>query len=311
MITFLARRIGSMLVVIMGITVVAFLLIRLIPVDPAEAYLNLSKVPITQAALDAARMELGLDRPLFEQYAQWISHAVRFDFGTSFISKKPVLTELEERFGVTAQLGLVSLVLILLLSVPAGIWSAVRKNGWFDRITRISIFAIASMPSFWLAFILVYWLGFKWGLLPLMGRGTLAHMVLPSLTLALIYSTYYIQLIRTSMLEHMEQPHVWYARSRGVRESLIIIRHVGKSTLLPIVTSLGITMGHLLGGTVIVENVFAIPGIGRYLIESMMNRDYAVVQCFVLVIGVFFVVINFLSDIVCAIVDPRIREKGE
>lgn len=306
---FLLKRAGSMLAAIWGVTLVSFFLIRLIPVDPVEAYFAINNLPVTEEAIEEIREEQGLNKPLLFQYGSWLMNAVQLDFGHSFLTKTPVAEELLSRFSVTLGLAAAAFFIVIMISGIIGIWSVVKQGGLVDRFTRALVFATASMPSFWLGFVLVYVVSLKWGILPLMGWGTIEQSVLPAFTLALGYIPYYIRLIRTSMLEEMEKPHIAFARARGVKESIIIRRHVLKGILPALFTSLAMTCGGLLGGAAIIEAVFAVPGVGRYLVESMAARDYAVLQGFILIIGTLYVLFNFLADLLCAIVDPRARLK--
>lgn len=308
---FLVRRILSMVLALWGVSLVAFFLIRVIPVDPVEAYFAINQLPVSEESMDAIREEQGFDQPLLFQYVNWMWQVFQLDFGKSFVSKQDVANELISRFWITLGIASTALFFVVIISVTIGVLSAVKQYSLFDRLTRTSIFTIASMPSFWLAFILIYVVALKWGILPLMGWGTWQHMMLPSLTLALGISPFYIRLIRTSMIEQMQQPHVLYARARGLRESVIVRHHLLRGTVPPLLTSLAMTFGGLLGGAVIVEIVFTIPGIGRYVLDSMSARDYVVLQGFILLIGVFYIFMNFLADIVCALIDPRIRLKVE
>ncbi|XEC94213.1 ABC transporter permease [Paenibacillus tarimensis] len=308
---FLLKRVSSMIIAIWGMTLISFLLIRLMPVDPVEAYFAMNQLPVTDAAIEEIRAEQGLDRPLLVQYGTWVKKAVQLDFGQSFLTKKPVSKELFGRFSVTLSLTTAAFVLVVLISGIVGVWSVLKRNRLFDKFTRTAIFAIASMPSFWLAFIFIYIAALKWGMFPLMGWGTLDHMILPAITLALGYIPYYIRLIRTSMLEEMGKPHVVFARARGVKESIIIRKHIIKGTLPPLFTSLAMTYGGLLGGAAIIETVFTIPGIGRYIVNSIAARDYFVLQGFIIITGTLYIFLNFAADVLCAIVDPRARLKGD
>lgn len=299
-----------MLAALWGVTLVSFFLIRLIPVDPVEAYFAINNLPVTDEAIEKIREEQGLNKPLLFQYGTWLINAVQLDFGQSFLTKQPVAEELLYRFSVTLSLAAAAFFLIVLISGLVGVWSVIKQGSFFDRLTRTAVFAIASMPSFWLGFVFVYVVSLKWGILPLMGWGTLEQAVLPALTLALGFIPYYIRLIRTSMMEEMEKPHVVFARARGVKESVIIRRHVVKGILPALFTSLAMTCGGLLGGAAIIEVVFAIPGVGRYILEAMMARDYFVLQGFIFIIGILYILFNFIADLLCAIVDPRARLKG-
>lgn len=304
---FIISRIISLVPVLLGISLLTFILIQLVPVDPAEVYLRLSQIPPTDEAVAVTRAELGLDKPLHQQYFSWLRKVARLDFGSSFVTKKPVLDELLYCFPATIKLTAASLVIVLLISIPLGVLSALYKNTILDQLCRIFAFTGASMPNFWLGFVLIYFLSLKLDLLPVYGRGTPAHLVLPATTLALGSAAVYTRLLRTSMLENLRQHFVLYARARGLKERLVVVRHIMKNALIPVVIAFGMTLGHMLAGSVIVENVFAWPGVGRYIVSSIFNRDYPVIQAYVLFMAVIFVLLNLIVDIICGFLDPKIR----
>lgn len=308
---FIVRRIISLVPVLLGISLLTFILIHLVPVDPAEVYLRLSQIPPTDEAVAVIRAEMGLNKPMHQQYFDWLWKVVHLDFGRSFVTKKPVMAELLYYFPATLKLAAASLLIVLLISIPAGVFSALYKDTAFDQICRILAFIAASMPSFWLGFVLIYIFSLELDLLPPYGRGTSAHLVLPAATLALGAAAVYTRLLRTSMLENLNQNFVLYARARGLKEKLIVVRHVLKNALIPVVIAFGMTLGHMLAGSVIVENVFAWPGVGRYIVSSIFNRDYPVIQAYALFMAVVFVLLNLFVDIICATLDPRIRLGGD
>ena len=311
MVSYIVKRLLGLIPVLVGISLITFLILRLTPGDPAEAYLRLSQIPPTEAAVAAVRTELGLDRPLPVQYGEWLVKALTLDFGRSYATHRPVWDEMMLLVPATAQLAGVSLLITLIISIPMGIFSALYKDGWFDNFCRLLAFTSASTPNFWLGFLLMYFFSLKLDLLPTLGRGSWEHFILPAVTLSFAYIATYIRLLRTSMLENLDQQFVLYARARGLRESWVIGRHVLKNAMLPVVTALGMSIGHLLSGSVIVESVFAWPGIGRFCVSAILNRDYPVVQCFVLMMSFIFVLANLLVDIAYAWLDPRIRLKEE
>ncbi|GKU76534.1 hypothetical protein L3i20_v209310 [Paenibacillus sp. L3-i20] len=209
----------------------------MVPVDPAEAYLNLSKTAVSEEALQAARVELGLDQPLVVQYLQWLGDALRLDFGISYVSKKPVVEEILSYLPATLQLAAGAIVLLIVISIPIGILSALYKDRWFDHISRLFVFAVSAMRSFWLGFLLVYFFSMKLNVLPLMGRGGITHLILPALTLALAYCSSFIRLLRTGILNYLKSPFVLYARLRGIKESRVIGTHVLRNALPPVTTA--------------------------------------------------------------------------
>ncbi|OAH57960.1 MULTISPECIES: nickel ABC transporter permease [Bacillaceae] len=304
---FIIKRLASMIPILVGVSFITFILIHLVPVEPAEAYLRLSNGVPTEEAIQEVRGELGLDKPLYAQYVDWLYKAVQLDFGTSFVTKQPVWDEMMIYIPATVQLTVTAFILMLILSLPIGVFSALYKDKLFDQISRMFSYVGASMPGFWLGFLLIYFFSLQLNLLPTSGKGTLFHLVLPSLTLALAHISTYARLLRTSMLENFNQPFVFYARARGLRERTVIVKHVLKNALLPVITVAGMGFGYMLAGSVIVENVFAWPGIGRFFVSAVFNRDYPVIQCYVLFNTAIFVLVNMIVDIACAALDPRIR----
>jgi nickel transport system permease protein len=311
MLGFITKRLLELIPVLIGISIVTFLTLRLTPGDPAETYLRLSQIPPTEAAVAAVRAELGLERPLVVQYGDWLMKALRLDFGKSYATQRPVWAEMMYLLPATASLAAVSLILTLVISIPMGIFSALNKDGLFDQFCRLIAFIGAAIPNFWLGFMLMYFFSLKLDLVPTLGRGSWQHFILPAVTLSFSYIATYIRLLRTSMLENLNQQFVLYARARGLKEKWVIGRHVLKNAMLPVVTAVGMNIGHLLAGSVIVESVFAWPGVGRFCVFAILNRDYPVVQCYVLIMAFVFVIANLLVDIAYAWLDPRIRLKGE
>jgi len=305
--SFIARRLSSLVPILFGVSVVAFLLLRLDPVDPAVAYLRSAQVPPDEKAVAVVRHELGLDRPLAVQYCDWLKRAARLDFGTSYQTRRPVLDELLRYLPATLQLTGAGLILTILISVPLGVFSALYKESLVDQFCRLFSYVGASIPSFWLGFLLIHLFAVKLGWLPALGRGGPMHLILPAFTLSFIFIAVLVRLIRASVLENLNQRFVLYARARGVRERWVIGRHVLKNSLLPAVSALGMCAGNFIGGSVIAESVFAWPGVGLYALRAIMNRDLPVVQGYILLMSAIFVICNLAVDLLHAWLDPRIR----
>ncbi|MCR8979142.1 nickel ABC transporter permease [Brevibacillus laterosporus] len=308
---FIVKRLTSLLPILFGISLITFILLHLTPGDPAVAYLRASHIPPTDEAVASIRAELGLDKPLYIQYVNWLEKVVQLDLGISYVSKKSVWDEIVLHFFPTIQLAFASCILIIVISLPIGMISALYKGKLIDQVSRIMAFVSVSMPAFWLGFLFIYFLSVKLDLFPVLGRGTFAHLVLPSLTLAFPYIGTYMRLLRASTLENLNEPFVVYARARGLSERVIISRHVFKKSLLPVLTGLGMSLGNMLSGAVIVETVFAWPGMGSLFVTSILQRDYPMIQSCLLFMGVIFVVCNLLVDIAYAFLDPRIKWEGE
>jgi len=310
MLRFILRRLLLLAPLLLAVSILVFLILRLGPNDPAMSYLRLSQIPPTDESLAAAREFLGLNKPLLAQYLDWLGKAVRLDFGLSYVTRRPVLDDILYYLPATLKLAGVSLVLTLMVSVPLGMWAALNRDRWPDHATRALAFFGVSMPNFWLGFLLVLVFSIWLSVLPPLGRGTAAHMIMPAVSLALMSTAINIRLIRASMLENLSSRSVLYARARGLKERTVIGVHVFKNSLIPVVTAIGMHTGELLGGAVVVENIFAWPGVGRFAVSAIYNRDYPVMQCFILFMVVIFVVCNLLVDICYAWIDPRIRLAG-
>ncbi len=311
MVRFIVRRILVLIPILICVSVLVFLVLRLAKGDPAMAYLRMSNIPPTEQALAEARQELGLDRPIAEQYVAWVAKALRLDFGRSYVTGKPVLQEVLYYLPATLTLAGWGLLFTLLVSIPLGVAAALFKDRLADHLTRLLAFVGVSMPSFWLGYLLLYLFSVRLGWLPPMGRGGMAHRVMPVVTLSAMSIAINIRFLRANLLEHMRSRSVFYARARGLTERRVVWAHVMKNSLIPIITATGMHLGEMLGGAVIAENIFAWPGLGRYAVQSVLNRDYPVLQCFILLMTVIFVLCNLCVDIVYALVDPRIRLEGE
>lgn len=304
---YIFRRILQLVPVLLGISIVTFLLIQLMPSDPAAVVLRVANTPATPEAIAAMREKLGLDRPLPVQYLDWLWHVLRLDFGQSFVTGKPVLQEVMHYVPTTLILTACATVLIFAIGLPLGIGAALYRDTVFDQVSRLFAYIGVAMPSFWLGFVLMYIFSFKLGWFSVTSRGSIADWILPSITLAWAPAAVYARLLRGSMLESLGQNYVLYARARGLLERLVILQYALKNALLPVVTVFGLSFANLLSGTVIVESVFALPGLGRFAVESILNRDYPVVQCYVCLTAVLFVVVNLMVDLTYSYFDPRIR----
>jgi nickel transport system permease protein len=307
MLRFVAGRLLLLPPMMLAASIVVFLLLRLGRGDPSLDYLRLSGIPPTDAALEEARRLLGLDRPLAEQYLSWLQDALHLDFGASYVSGRPVLDEMLHYLPATLQLAGAALALVIAAGIPLGIWAARGRDRAPDHIVRAVAFLGVSMPNFWLGFLLVLLFSVSLGWLPPMGRGGLAHMVMPTVAVSLMSLSINARLLRASMLEASGQRHVLYARLRGVPERRILRAHVLRNALLPVVTATGMHIGELIGGTLVIETIFGWPGLGRFTVSAIYNRDYPVLQCFTLLMVLIFVLCNLVVDILYAWLDPRIR----
>lgn len=311
MLRFIAGRLALIPVMLLGVSAVVFAMLRLGRGDPALDYLRISQIPPTDEAIAKVRVLLGLDRPLIEQYLTWLWDAVRLDFGVSYVTRRPVLDEFLYYLPATLQLAAVALLVTLAVSLPLGIWAARHPDKLPDQIVRGIAFIGVSMPNFWLGFLLMIVFSVWLGLLPPLGKGGVAHMLMPVVAVSLMSLSINARMLRTSMLEAGGQRHVLYARLRGLSDGAVTRNHVLRNALLPIVTATGMHVGELIGGTLVVENIFGWPGLGRYAVSAIYNRDFPVLQCFVLMMTLIFVLCNLVIDIFYAWLDPRIRMFAE
>jgi peptide/nickel transport system permease protein len=306
---YLLKRMVSSVIAITGVSLLTFLLLFVLPGDPAEM-LAISKYgprDATQAAIDHLIRQEGLDQPIVIQYARWLKGVVSGDMGTSRISGKPVWREINVRFPATLCLAGTSLVVSLCVGLPLGIVAALQRgNRWDHLATGTSLIGVA-IPNFWLGLILILVFGLYLGWLPTFGYGTLPHLVLPAATVGISMAGITARLTRSAVIDVLGQAYIKTARAKGLPGRVILSRHVIKNALIPIVTIAGIQLGHLLEGTVIIEMVFAWPGIGRLLIEAVHNRDVPQIQGCVLYIAIVFCLVNVLIDLLYTRLDPRVR----
>ena len=304
----LVRRLAGAVVVWLLISFVAFSLGTLAPGDPAQVMLlRRTGDPPSEGEVRQKRHELGLDRPFAVRYATWLSAAARGDFGESYRSGRPVLVELRERFPATLALALAALVAGLLIAVPLAIVSVAMRDTVVDHGARVIALIGVSMPSYCLGYLLILLFAVMLGLLPVAGTGGLRHLALPALTLALGSAASVTRMLRANLLDELGADYVRTARSKGLSGARVLARHALRNALNPLVTVSALRFGRLLGEAVIVETVFAWPGIGRWMVESIYDRDYPAIQGFVLYIATVFVLINVVVDVSYRRLDPRVR----
>lgn len=310
MLRYIALRLILLVPVLLGVSLIVFLLLHMGNGDPALDYLRLSQIPPTDSALAEARQALGLDRPLPEQYLSWVWKALHLDFGVSYITGRPVLDDVLYYLPATLQLGALALLVTLALSIPLGLAAARWQGKWPDHVVRFVTFIGVSMPNFWLAFLLIALLSLWLGWLPPMGRGGPAHLVMPVLAIALMSMSINARLLRASLLDVRQHRHVFYARARGLNERRVWRDHILRNAWMPLVTATGMHIGELLGGALVIETIFAWPGVGRFAVSAVLNRDFPVMQCFTLLLTTLLVLCNLVVDICYAWLDPRTRLAG-
>jgi peptide/nickel transport system permease protein len=300
---FIARRLLLLAPVLLGISLVVFGALRLVPGDPARV---LAGTEATEEVVESLRARYGLDRPLPLQYAVWLGRALSGDLGISIKSGRPVLAEIGARYGNTLALAALSALLAVAIGVPIGVLAASRRGRLTDRVAMVLALVGVCVPAFWLGLVLQILLSVRLGLLPTTGAGSWQHLVAPSLTLAAFAVANFTRITRAAVLEVLSQDYVRTARAKGLAEPVVLRAHALRNALLPVVTVVGVEIGHLLAGAVVVETVFAYPGIGRFLVESIMSRDYPAVQAVVLAIAGSWVVVNLLVDVTYGVLDPRV-----
>ena len=301
----LIQRLLYTLPVVWLVVSIVFLLIHLVPGDPI---LQMMGEGTPAADLSATRHLYGLDLPLGEQYLRYWKGVVHGDLGVSIRLNQNVTKLLQERYPHTLQLTLAALVIAILLSVPSGVHSARTRNQWDDRVLSVvSLFGL-SFPNFALGPILILLFSIKLGWLPVSGSGRFANLVLPAITLGSALAAVLTRMVRTSMLEELSQDYIRTARAKGLPERTVIYRHALRNALIPVVTVLGLQFGALLAGAIVTETIFSWPGVGQLTIQAISNRDYYLVQGCILAIGLTYVAVNFLTDVVYSVVNPRIRQ---
>ncbi len=303
MLRYVIRRLIALVPILIGASLLIFVMMQLVPGDPARMTLG---AEATGAQVAALRQDWGLDRPLPIQYGLWVKRAIHGDFGRSTVSRVPASHEIATRFPATLQLTAVSMIISVVLGLFFGIVAAVKHNMVFDHGTMVVALLGVCTPSFWLGLMLILLFSVKLGWLPSFGKGGIRHLVLPALTLGISSSVIIARVTRSSMLEVLSDDFVRTARAKGIGERVVIVHHALKNALIPIITILGLEFGGLLAGAVVTETVFAYPGLGLLLINSINNRDFPIVQGALLLFALEFVLVNLVVDVIYARVDPRI-----
>ncbi len=306
---YIGKRLLQMIPLLLGITFLVFLLLYIAPGDPATKRLTSQGMAVTQEAIDNMREQMGLNRPFLVQYADWLFKALRLDLGESYRDGFPVIDKLVRCAGKTVILAASSLLFALLISVPLGILSAIRQDSVLDHVIRFLTFVGNSLPNFLLSILLMYFFCIKVNLFPVIAKGSIQGLFLPTLALALPMASRFIRQIRAEVLEEMGRDYVTGMAARGVKESFILYRNILHNTMPSLITIIGLSVGTLMGGSVVIETIFSWPGLGDLVMDSITARDYPVIQGFVLLIAVVYVVINLLTDISYHLIDRRVELK--
>lgn len=305
---YIVRRFLQLIPILIGITLLSFLLMHTAAADAIDVMEANTGGVLSEEAKEQARRELGLDRPLLVQYAVWLQNVLSGDMGKSYVSGEPVYSAFVSKLPTTIYLTLTSIFVTVLISVPLGILAAVRQNRFVDYLIRFLSFIGNSLPNFFVSLLLIYFFALKLGWFPVMGNSQgWKSVILPTLTLVLSMASKYTRQVRAAVLEEMDKDYVLGARARGIREKRILYFSVLKASMLTIVTLLTLSVGSLLGGTAIVESIFMWDGVGKMAVDAITMRDYPVIQAYVIWMAVIYVLINLVTDVIYHYLDPRIR----
>jgi peptide/nickel transport system permease protein len=308
----LGRRLALAVPMLLGMSIIVFLIVHLVPGDPAHAILGLNATPELVSQLQS---QLGLDRPLPVQYLDWLGGVLHGDFGTDYSSSAPISELLSQRLPVTIELALVSLALAVVTGVPLGVLAAVRRGRAPDAVAQGASMLGISVPDFWLGIMLILAFSLGLGVLPSSGWVPLSqdpvenlrHVALPAIALAAGLAAVLIRVTRAAMLDVLSQDYIRFCRAKGVSETRVVLKHGLRNAAIPITTVVGMQAGYLLGGAIVVEQVFSLPGVGRLVLDSVLQRNYPVVQASVLVVGVMFIAANLAADVLYTVLNPRLR----
>ena len=314
---YILKRLLLMIPTLLGVAVLIFLLMRVVPGDLVELKHAGEGSSLSAETLQKERELLGLDKPLWYQFGAWIWDIVRGDFGVSMWTGRPVLYEISIRFQLSLQLAIMATFLAVLLAIPLGTVAALKQDTWVDYVIRVFSIAGLATPSFWLGIIVILGLLILFGWLPPMEftpfwenpTANMAQLIWPTLAIGYRYSAMIMRMTRSSVLEVLREDYIRTARAKGLRERLILVRHALKNAMLPVISVIGLEMAFLIGGMVVTEQVFNLNGLGRLLVQSIEQRDYTMTQSLVLLTAIFFILMNFVTDLLFAWLDPRVRYK--
>ncbi|MGE7823611.1 nickel ABC transporter permease [Paenibacillus sp. NPDC093718] len=312
MLRILTRKFAEVLFFMLFITFISFLFIRLAPGDPILTILNVDELSVSQEQVEALREEMGFNKPLLVQYGLWLVKFVQLDFGSSYITGQPVMDVILTGLPATLELAVGALIVMLVVSIPLGSLSALYRNSWIDQLSRILSILGAAVPSFWLGLIFIDLFGVRLNWLPIMGRDGWITLVLPSLTLGLAISSVYVRLLRSSLLDSLSQEFIRAARARGLSERRIFFVHAFRHSLPPVITFFGVSLGSLIGGVLVIEVLFAYPGVGKLVVDAIRQRDYPLIQGYILMMAVIVFMVNTGVDLSYRYLNPemKLKERG-
>lgn len=309
MLRIIAGKFFEVLLFILFLTFLSFLFVRLAPGDPVLTILNVDELSVSQEQVEKLREDMGFNKPLLAQYGLWLMKFIQLDLGTSYVTGQPVMEMILNSLPATIELSLGSLFIMLTVSIPLGSLSALYRNSWVDQVSRTLSILGAAVPSFWLGLILIDLFGVRFSWFPTMGRDGFASMVLPSLTLGLAISSVYVRLLRSSLLDSLSQEFVRSARARGLSERRIFMLHAFRHSLPPVITVFGVSLGSLIGGVVVIEVLFAYPGIGKLVIDAIRQRDYPIIQGYILIMAIIVFIVNTCVDLSYRYLNPELKLK--
>lgn len=305
------KRLLQLIPILLAITFLSYGMMRIAGSDVVEQKMENTSGTVSQEMIDNARAELGLDKPFVVQYFTWLGNLLRGDMGTSYVSNKPVFSTFVSKLPATLLLTAVSILLTVLISIPLGIWSAVKQDTATDYVIRTASFIGNSLPNFFVSLLLMYFFAIRLGWFPVISGGvSLQSVALPALTLAIAMSAKYLRQVRATVLDELSKDYVLSARARGVKFSTTLIKSVMKASLVTIITLLTLSIGSLLGGTAIVESIFMWDGVGKLAVDAINMRDYPIIQAYVMWMAIIYVVVNLITDLSYHFLDPRIRLGG-
>ncbi|WP_078549805.1 nickel ABC transporter permease [Litchfieldia alkalitelluris] len=309
MLKIVARKFFEVVLFVLFITFVSFSFVRLAPGDPVLTILNVDELAVSQEQIEALREDMGFNEPLLVQYGLWLLKFIQFDFGVSYVTGQPVLDMILIGLPATIEIAVGSLVVMLMVSIPLGSLSALYRNSWIDQMSRGLSILGAAIPSFWLGLILIDLFGARLNILPTMGRDGFASLILPSLTLGLAISSVYVRLLRSSLLDSLSQEFIRAGRARGLSETRIFFAHALRHSLPPVITVFGVSLGSLIGGVVVIEVLFAYPGIGKLVVDAIRQRDYPFIQGYIFIMAIVVFLVNTVVDISYRYLNPEMKLK--
>ncbi|WP_456278865.1 nickel ABC transporter permease [Bacillus sp. AK128] len=310
-VSIVTSRLLQLLIMVSILSFVTFVLMKVTPGDPIRELLKVEDVVATKADEEKLKKEYGFDQPILVQYGQWIYNVMQLDLGESIISKRPVMEVILSRLPATVSLAAGGMIVLFLIAIPFGTLGAIYEGRWPDFISRWIAMLGASVPSFWLGLLLIYLFSLKLNLLPVMGQGTFSHFVLPSITMGIAMAPIYIRLLRERLIATLQSPYIEAARARGLSKNRILFSHALRGSLIPLITMFGLSIGSLLGGITVIEILFSWPGMGELIVTSVVQRDYPVIQGYILIVGVLVVITNLIVDLLYVVVNPQIDQGKE